>query len=253
MFQIDGLWWLLFSLGPLFLFQRSLHKELQEFFLLLTRRRDISLVLFSVIFLPGVFLHEISHFLMAKLLRVKTGKFSLIPQNLGNGRLRLGYVETEEVEFIRDALIGLAPLLTGMLFLGFIGKEKLGFLTLWDAISTLDIRTILNTLKGTVAQPNYWVWFYASVSISSTMMPSASDRRAWIPLLLAVISIVIVGIVVGFGPILLASVIQPVNNASKSIALVFAFSTVVQLVVLIPIMVCKMVISKITRVEIKRS
>ena len=55
--------------------------------------------IFSILFLPGVFLHEFSHFVMAKILRVRTGKFSIFPQSLPDGRLQLGYVETAPIGY----------------------------------------------------------------------------------------------------------------------------------------------------------
>ena len=113
--SFDGLLWLLAASVLLVVLQRSLHREIQAFFLILTRRIGLTEAIFALIFLPGVFLHELSHFLMAKLLGVPTGKFSLIPQAQPNGKLRLGYVETASGGFVRDALIGAAPLVTGSL------------------------------------------------------------------------------------------------------------------------------------------
>jgi hypothetical protein len=92
--QFDGFVWLLLLLGPLLLLQRKVHFELQAFLLILIRRMDIVSVLFSLLFFPGVFLHELSHYMVARIVGVRTGKFSLLPQNQGNGRLQLGYVET---------------------------------------------------------------------------------------------------------------------------------------------------------------
>ena len=62
--NLDGLWWLLLLLGPLLLLQRSLHREIQVLFLVVTRRPDIAIALFSVLFFPGVLLHEGSHYLV---------------------------------------------------------------------------------------------------------------------------------------------------------------------------------------------
>ena len=90
----EGLVWFLLLLGPFLFLQRSLHREVQAFFLLLTRRQDISIVIFSLLFFPGVLLHETSHYLMARLLNVRTGRFSIIPRPLPDGHLQLGYVET---------------------------------------------------------------------------------------------------------------------------------------------------------------
>ena len=96
---------------PLVFLQRLLHREIQAVLIILTRNSQLTIGLFSVLFFPGIFLHELSHFLMAKLLRVRTGNFSLIPAALPNGRLQMGYVETEETDVVRDSLIGLAPLI----------------------------------------------------------------------------------------------------------------------------------------------
>ena len=51
-------------------------------------------------------------------LRVRTGRFSLLPKMLPDGHLRLGFVETARVDVVRDALIGLAPLLSGAVGVG---------------------------------------------------------------------------------------------------------------------------------------
>lgn len=243
---MDGIWWLLISLGPLFFFHRSLQKQLQIFFLLLTHKRDISLVLFSILLFPGVLLHELSHFLMAKLLRVETGRFSIIPLDKGNGKLRLGYVETEEVDFFRDSLIGFAPLISGMLFVGFIGRERLGLDSVWSLLNHWNTILLYDSFQNILAEPNFWVWFYLSVVISSTMLPSSSDRKAWVPLLLALLLIVLVGIGAGAGPVLLDQIFQPMNNTFKSMAVVFGFSGALQLVVLIPVLILNNILSRFT-------
>ena len=84
--SFDGLLWLLAAAVLLVVLQRSLHREIQAFLLILTRRTGLTEAIFALIFLPGVFLHELSHFLMAKVLGVQTGKFSLIPQAQPNGQ-----------------------------------------------------------------------------------------------------------------------------------------------------------------------
>src|SRR5512136_2721222 len=92
--SLDGLLWLLVALVLLVFFQRTLHREIQAVLLILSKNPGLAQTSFAIIFFPGVFLHELSHFLVAKLLGVRTGKFSLIPQAQANGKLRLGYVET---------------------------------------------------------------------------------------------------------------------------------------------------------------
>jgi hypothetical protein len=120
----DGYIWLVLTLGPLLVLQPRLQREVQVFFLILSRRKDISIILFSLLFLPGVLLHELSHFLMAKLLFIRTGRFSILPREMPYGQLQLGYVEIEKVDPIRETLVGVAPLLTGSAVVAYAGLVR---------------------------------------------------------------------------------------------------------------------------------
>ena len=175
--NLDGLLWLLLLLGPLLILQRSLHRETQVLFLVITRRPDISIALFSLLFFPGVLLHESSHYLMARLLGVHTGRFSLLPRSMDDGRLQLGFVETASSDWFRDALIGAAPLLTGGLFVAYAGLNRLGLLALWETFTLREGTALPDALSHLFGRPDFWVWFYLTLTVSSTMLPSASDRR----------------------------------------------------------------------------
>jgi len=134
--SFTGLLWFIIILMPLVILQRLLHREIQAVLLIVTRNPQLTIGLFSFLFLPGVFLHELSHLLMAKILQVRTGRISLIPTSLPNGRLQMGYVETAQTDIIRDSLIGLAPVIAGSLFIAFAGLNRLGLGNLleldWD-------------------------------------------------------------------------------------------------------------------------
>jgi hypothetical protein len=246
----DGLLWLLLMLGPLIFFQRTLHKELQCVIFLITRKSEVTLVVFSIIFLPGVILHELSHYLTALILRIPTGRFSLIPQNLGNGRLQLGYVETAKADIIRDALVGVAPLLTGGLFVGFVGQQKLGLLTLWEALVTTDLGVITRASKDLFEQPDFWFWFYLTVVISSTMVPSPSDRRAWIPVILVVCFLIGIGYIAGIGQWMMIVIDSPLNDILRSVAIVFAMSVGIHLIILLPVWVIRKLLNHLTGYEV---
>jgi hypothetical protein len=99
--KFDRLIWLVLLLGPLLFLQRRLHFEIQALLMILTRRPEIAFGLFSLLFFPGVLLHETSHFLMARWLGVRTGRVSLIPQVLPGGKLQLGFVETANADPLR--------------------------------------------------------------------------------------------------------------------------------------------------------
>src|SRR5215210_1994641 len=134
MIQLFGLIWFIFMLVPLIVVQRLLHREIQAVFLILTRDPRMTMGIFAMLFLPGVFLHELSHFVMAKILRVSTGRFSIFPQSLPDGRLQLGYVETSRADIIRDSLIGAAPLIVGALFVAYVAVYRFEMRVLWDVL-----------------------------------------------------------------------------------------------------------------------
>jgi hypothetical protein len=248
--NLGGLFWLLVLLGPLLILQRGLHREVQAIFLILTRRPDITIVMFSLVFFPGVLLHESSHFLMARLLGVRTGRFSLLPRPLENGRLQLGYVETSSADWLRDALIGAAPLLTGGLFVAYAGLERLGLLSIWQLSSAGGLAALNDSLPGLFNQPDFWLWFYLTLTVSSTMLPSAADRRAWLPLGFMIAVLLGISLLAGAGNWLLENLALPLNRVFTAIAVVFGISVIVHLVLLLPLWFCRHLLSWLVKVDI---
>jgi hypothetical protein len=248
--NIDGFIWLLLLLGPLLFLQRSLHREIQGVFLLITRRPDISLALFSLLFFPGVFLHEASHFLMSRVLGVPTGRVSLLPRPMENGRLQLGYVETGRTDIFRDALIGMAPLITGGLCVALTGMRGLGLDQLWSAVVSDQGASLGIALQAVVDRPDFWLWFYLTFVISSTMLPSSSDRRAWLPLVLVFSILLGIVLLAGAGPWLVEHLAPPLNSGLRALAVVFGISVVVHTMILLPAWALRKLISKVTRLQV---
>lgn len=86
--------------------------------------RNNSIKILALIFLPGTLLHELSHFLAAEGLGVRAGGFTILPKDEGHG-IKMGSVRVEKTDPIRSFFIGIAPLITGILFLSaiFFGIE----------------------------------------------------------------------------------------------------------------------------------
>lgn len=72
--------------------------------------------LVALLFLPGTFLHEIAHYLTALLLRVPAGAITLWPRLIGNDAV-FGSVKIAKSDPFRRFLIGIAPLLVGLISL----------------------------------------------------------------------------------------------------------------------------------------
>jgi hypothetical protein len=245
-----GLLWLLLTLLPFIFLQRALHREIQAIFLILLRRADLTMVLFSLIFFPGVFLHELSHFLMAKILFVPTGNFSFIPQTMPDGRLRLGYVEVSKTDILRDSLIGMAPLLAGGLFVSYAAITKLNFLPLLDALKQADLLLFWAELSTLPALPDFPLWFYLTFAVSSTMLPSASDRNAWLPMGGTILLLVIIASFAGAGEWMLGNLAPPLNLFFGSVAAIFGLSGAVHAILLLPLLPTHKLLTRLTGLDV---
>lgn len=220
---------------PLVYLQRFLHREIQMVIYFITRNEDLAIIIYSILFLPGVFLHEASHYLMAKVLGVRTGKFSVIPQLMDKGRLRMGYVETMRTDVLRDSLIGLAPLIAGTLFVAYASIVKLQINTLWEVFQNSQWNLFFMGLGLLNNIPDFYLWFYLTFAVSSTMMPSESDRHSWMPLGIWIVVLFSLAILSGAGAWMINNIAPSLDNFLNSIALLFMLSNIVHLVLFFPL------------------
>ncbi len=249
--SFDGLVWLLITLGLLFILQRQLHREIQAIFLIITRNQDITIWVFSLLFFPGVFLHEFSHLVMAKLLRVRTGSFSLLPRPMPDGHLQMGYVEAATTDVFRDSLVGLAPLISGMLFIALAVIPHLQLTTMWESLNQSQWQVFLKEFEVLPSIPDFWLWFYGTFAISSTMLPSESDRHAWLPVLLTAIVLLATAVLAGAGPWMLDILATPFNQFLRGTALVLLVSVIIHVLLIIPLALIHLLLSHLTGLDVK--
>ena len=249
--QLSGLLWFVSMLVPLILLQRLLHREIQAVFLILTRDARITMGIFSLIFLPGVFLHESSHFVMAKILRVPTGRFSLFPQSLPDGRLQLGYVETGRADMVRDSLIGAAPLIVGTIFIAFIAIDRLQMRVLWDVFRNGQMNLFWMGLGTLPSVGDFYLWFYLLFAISSTMMPSESDRHAWLELAISIGVLFAIILLLGAGPWVLTTIAPYLSSFFGFVAVIFGLSSFVHILLILPLALLHRLLARVTGVDVQ--
>ncbi len=208
------------------------------------------MVLFSLFFFPGVLLHELSHFVAAVLLGVKTGRFSLIPQAMPDGRLRLGYVETARSDLVRDALIGAAPLVAGMLFVAYIAVERLHMVVLWDTLRNGQMSLFWLGVTALPRMGDFWLWFYLVFAVSSTMLPSASDRNAWLPIGFVLIGLLVMAVLAGAGPWMLVHLAPPLNNFLRGASVLFGLSALLHGLLVLPFALVHKLLAHLTRMDV---
>jgi hypothetical protein len=251
----DVILWVLLLIGPFLLIQRNLHREIQAVFLLIVRRAEIALAMFSLLFFPGVLLHEASHYLAALLLGVRVGRVSLLPKVLPGpsgkaSRLQLGYVETGKADPLRDALIGAAPFLFGTLFVIYVGLSRLNLAHFGELLIHPEEGGLLAAITMLTQEPDFWLWFYLLFTVSSTMMPSASDRRAWLTVVIVAGLIVVLAILAGAGPWLTQNLAPYLTRALSALVSALSISLAVQIVLLLPAFFLHRMLAKATGLDV---
>jgi hypothetical protein len=249
--QLSGLFWFIVMLLPLIWLQRLLHREIQAVFLILTRDPRITMGIFSIIFLPGVFLHEFSHFVMAKILRVPTGRFSIFPRSLPDGRLQLGYVETGRADIVRDSLIGAAPLIVGTLFVAYAAVYRFEMRVLWDVFRNGQLNLFWMGVRALPNVRDFYLWFYLSFVVSSTMMPSESDRHAWLEFVISVGVLFSITLLLGAGPWMLSNLAPRLSNFLGFVALIFGLSNFVHALLILPTALIHRILARVTGVDVQ--
>ena len=173
------------TLLALFWLKRRITNNLQELSMRLVDDPDVALIIYFVVVLPGVVIHELSHWLMAKLLGVRVSRPSLGPVRKGRSRrVSLGSVRVSKVDPVRASLIGVAPLLGGSAVILIIGNLVLGVGEFADAVAGQGLKGVLGALAQMAQVGDFWLWLYLIFAVSNAMLPSESDMAAVRPVLI---------------------------------------------------------------------
>ena len=176
---------LIIEIFILYLLSRRVTKKVHQFFYRLTKSEKWTNYLFAVFFLPGTFLHEVAHFLVALALLVPVGQLELMPEMEEKNRLKMGSVPVAKTDLIRRAAIGIAPFVLGLVLI---------FVSLaWVKSQNLFANYLIVILLG-----------YLVFEVGNTMFASAKDLEgAWVLLvgfLLIPLSLYVLGFRVSLDP-----------------------------------------------------
>jgi hypothetical protein len=168
---------LLTEIFILFLLSRSVSKAISGF---------LSINFIFLIFLPGIILHELAHFLAATILFVPTGEMEMMPRRV-DSRLQLGSIKIAQTDPLRRFIIGLAPVFLGMIIV--IGLSYL-FILNYSSLLTINIYLFLCLVFFLV---------YIQFAVCNTMFSSGEDMKGAVELLIFVIMIITVLRYLNFG------------------------------------------------------
>jgi len=245
--------WVAITLPCLYFLQRWIHRHLHGVALLLTGNKQWAIVLYAIVLFPGVLMHELSHWITAKLLGVKTGRFSVLPRSIADGSVQLGYVEyykTSRLGPIRESLIGTAPLVTGTAVVILIAFKIFDIPTLSASIASGDYELLTNALSDLFETPDFLIWLYLLFAISNAMMPSSSDRRAWPAFALIMVVFAIILYLLGLADNFVESLVGPAATVFGYLGFAYSLVVGVDIFFIFLIYIFESLISRIKGVDV---
>jgi len=126
--------------------------------------------------LPATLLHELTHFIAGLLTNAKPSGASIIPHKQDDGSWTLGSVTFSNIRWYNGALVGLSPLLLGLIFVPLIPGE-------W-AFSHTQIKDL-------------WIWL-AMAYLFPSAMPSGVDLLIALKSSIPLFAIAIIGALLYF-------------------------------------------------------
>ena len=103
---------LFIELVLLYFLAKKLTSRTYQLIYRLTKNKNWASYLLAILFLPGTFVHEVSHALAALFLLVPFGEVEFLPQIQGE-QIKMGSVGISKTDPIRRFLIGIAPFVMG--------------------------------------------------------------------------------------------------------------------------------------------
>ncbi len=213
---------LFFVLFGLMLFlQRWLQQHIQGLTYAVTGNPGCAVRALFLVLLPGVVLHEFSHWLVANLVGVRTGRVSIGLGKMRGKHFSLGSVTVEKSDPLRESLIGVAPFIFGILAVWAL--MGLGF-GLW---SPQSVSQVLETLGAVIRDPLTWVALYFVFAVSTSMIPSESDREPWGVIIAIFAGIGLLALVLGWSPNITPELLQWGQQVLNTLIFVFGIIVVV--------------------------
>lgn len=207
--------------GVMLFLQRWLQQHIQGLTYAVTGNPGCAVRALFLILLPGVLLHEGSHWLVANLIGVRTGKVSIGLGKMRGKHFSLGSVTVERSDPLRESLIGVAPFIFGLLavwlWMGF------GF-GLWTPTEPLQV---WDAVAATITDPLTWVALYFVFAVSTSMIPSESDREPWGIIIAIFAGIGLLAVILGWTPNLTPDLLTFLQTLLTTLIFVFGIIVVV--------------------------
>ncbi|MBI2329830.1 hypothetical protein HYU94_00365 [Candidatus Daviesbacteria bacterium] len=212
---------LLFELILLFILSKKVVNFLAQIIYKFTKSHRVVVHTLAVVFLPGTIIHELAHLLFAGIMLVPVGELSVMPEIEEKG-VKLGTVEIGKTDPFRRMIIGVAPVLLGMILIfSLFLLVKIGIAPWWQVALVL----------------------YFLFEIGNTMFSSKKDLEGSIIFVILVLALFLIAFLVLYflNPALLQNIWVYLNNLNLEFAANFFKQASIYL--LIPVALDLLIIS----------
>jgi len=197
---------------------------------LVTKDLRSTTLIYYLIFLPGVVLHELTLWLTAGILNVRADRAFAWPEPQSMAELKLNFVRISgRASPLKLAVIHTMPLIVGVGIIYYIANAVLnvtGFISLMED-GTVSFDAALARLVNT---PDFFLWLYLIFVIGFTMWPDVKMLKGWRIVGLIALGIVIFLYALGIGDTVLTNGLAlPLNQGLNILSAAIGVLIVIQL------------------------
>lgn len=164
------LWLFVLEITVLAFTSHHIQTRFSSFLYKFTHNQTLVTIIYSLVFFPGTFLHELAHLFACLALSVRTGEISFWPK-IEEEQIVLGHVKIAQTDRIRRSIVGLAPLIFGLTTL-------------------ILIVYFTNHYSQSLLWWHYLITGYILFTISNSMFPSQTDLEGILELFIAIVVLV---------------------------------------------------------------
>lgn len=243
--------WLTFVvvLLPLLHLERWIHRHLYGLGWLLTQDKERATILYYLILLPGVFLHEFTQWLVAGALKLKLGKIRVWPRPQADGALRLDFVRLSRTTGRAGrAVFEFAPIVAAISVVLFISRNVFNVGGLSIALSTGELPIIQAEIGRLLGTPDFWLWLYLLFAVGNAMLPTTpveeQDWPARVAVFAGVTAILIAAAFLGES---VQTTLEPIlHSGLDTLATAFGTILVLDLLVILVLMTTERLLERLT-------
>jgi len=157
-------------------FSKVLTRRLSGFFYRIFNSQKVMIHALAIMYLPGTIIHELSHMFLAGLMLVHVGNIEVYPEVREDG-VRLGSAEIGVTDPFRRMIIGVAPVLVGLLMItlgAYFLQSNWGNLAIWQIILAIYLFfEVGNTMFSSKKDMEGVVSFFSAILIVTIIVIAA--------------------------------------------------------------------------------